>query len=51
MVHSCESCEDEGYTQEELMELIKSLSARIEELEVDFACCSYEENAEDILVL
>jgi hypothetical protein len=51
IVHSCERCENEGYTSEELMELVKYFSARIEGLEVDFACCSYEENAEDILVL
>jgi hypothetical protein len=36
---------------EELINLVKSLSARIEELEADFACHSYEENAEDIPVL
>jgi hypothetical protein len=48
---SYESCEDEGYTSEELINPVKSLSARIEELEADFACRSYEENAEDIPVL
>jgi hypothetical protein len=33
------------------MELVKYFSARLEGLEVDFACCSYEKNAEDILVV
>ena len=51
MVGSNESCEDEGYTSEELINPVKSLSARMEELEVDFACCSNEENAEDISFL
>jgi hypothetical protein len=45
-----ERCEDEGHPPEELMELVKSLSARMEKLEADRACCSYEE-AEDIPVL
>jgi hypothetical protein len=31
-----------------LINPVKSLSARIEELEADFACLSYEENVEDI---
>jgi hypothetical protein len=51
IVCSCERCEDEGHPPEELMELIQSLSARIEELKEDFSRRSYEENAEDILVL
>jgi hypothetical protein len=51
IVHSCESCEDEGHPSEELMELIQSLSARMEKLEADRACCSYEGDVEDILVL
>jgi hypothetical protein len=51
IVFSCKSCENEGYTSEELMELVKSLSARMEELEEDFAHRSYEEDAEDISVL
>ena len=51
IVNSFESCEDEGHPLEELMELIQSLSASIEELKVDFAHCSYDENTEDILVL
>jgi hypothetical protein len=34
-----------------LLKLVKSLSARMEELEEDFSCRSYEEDAEDILVL
>jgi hypothetical protein len=38
-------------TSEEMMELIQSLSTSIEELKEDFAHRSYEENAEDILVL
>ena len=50
MVVSNGSCEDEGYTSKELTDLVKSLSARIEELKADHACCSYEE-AEDIPVL
>jgi len=33
------------------MELVKYFSRRIEGLEADFSCCSYEENEEDILVL
>jgi hypothetical protein len=33
------------------MELVKKNSARIEGLEADFACFSYEENVEDILFL
>jgi hypothetical protein len=48
IVRSCERCEDEGHPPEELMELIQSLSASIEELKADFARRSYEENAEDI---
>jgi hypothetical protein len=48
---SYESCEDEEYTSEELINPVKSLSAIIEELEADFACHSCEENAEDISVL
>jgi hypothetical protein len=51
IVHSCESCENEGYTSEELMEMVKSFSARIEGLEANFSCFSYQENAKDILVL
>jgi hypothetical protein len=61
MTVSNESCEDEiyedgsreneGYTSEELMELVKSLSARMEGLEEDFSRRSYEEDAEDIPVL
>jgi hypothetical protein len=51
IVCSCERCENEGYTSEELMELVKYFSARIEGLEADFACCSYEANAKDIPVL
>ena len=51
VVRSCERCENEGYTLEELMELVKKTSARIEELEADFACLSYEGNVEDIPVL
>jgi hypothetical protein len=51
IVRSCESCENERYTSEELMELVKYFSARIEGLEADFACRSYEENVEDIPVL
>jgi len=31
--------------------MVKYFSARIEGLEANFSCCSYEENAEDILVL
>jgi hypothetical protein len=50
MVVSNGSCEDEGYTSKELTDLVKSLSAMIEELKADHACCSYEENAVDILV-
>ena len=33
------------------MELVKSLSARMEGLEEDFSHCSYEEDAKDIPVL
>jgi hypothetical protein len=61
MTVSIESCEDEsyedgshenkGYTSEELMELVKSLSIRMEGLEEDFSCRSYEKDAEDIPVL
>jgi hypothetical protein len=51
ITNSYERCEDEGYTSEEFINPVKSLSARIEELEADFACHSYEENAEDIPVL
>jgi hypothetical protein len=51
IVLSCERCEDEGYTSEELLKLVKSLSVRMEELVEDFARHSYEEDAKDILVL
>jgi hypothetical protein len=51
IVRSCKNCEDEGYTSEELIKLVKSLSTRIEELEEDFARRSYEEDAKDIPVL
>jgi hypothetical protein len=33
------------------MELVKYFSTRIEGLEADFSCFSYEENVEDISVL
>jgi hypothetical protein len=46
-----ESCEEEGYTSDELVKLVQALSAKIEKLEADRACCSYEGDAEDILVL
>ena len=48
IVRSCERCENEGNTSEELMELVNSFSATIEGLEADFTCYSYEENAKDI---
>jgi hypothetical protein len=51
IVCSCEICENEGYTLDQLTKLVKSLSARIEELEAYFSCFSYEENAEDVPVL
>jgi hypothetical protein len=51
IVRSCEICENEGYTLDQLTKLVKSLSARIEELEADFACLSYEGNVEDVPVL
>jgi hypothetical protein len=45
------SHDNEGYTSEELMELVKYLSARMEGLEEDFARHSYEEYAEDTSIL
>jgi hypothetical protein len=43
-------CEDEEDALGELVGLVKSLSAKIEKLKADRACCSYED-AEDIPVL
>jgi hypothetical protein len=45
-VRSCESYADEGYTLEELINLVKSLSARMEKLEADHAFYSYEGDVE-----
>jgi hypothetical protein len=50
IVVSYEGCENEGDALDELTKLVKSLSAEIEKLKADFACCSYEGNAEDIPV-
>jgi hypothetical protein len=51
IIHTCESCEDEGHPLEDLMELIRSLSEIMENFDADRACYSYEGDAEDILVL
>jgi hypothetical protein len=46
-----EICEEEGYTSDELVKLVQALSTKIEKLEADRACCSYEGDAEDFPVL
>jgi hypothetical protein len=56
VVVSDKSYEDEGYEKEEdalgeLMEQVKELSTKIEKLEVESACFSFEGDAQDISVL
>jgi hypothetical protein len=46
-----EGCEEEEDALAELMELVGSLSARIEKLKADRACCSFEGSVEDFPVL
>jgi len=44
-------CEEEGYTSNELVKLVQSLSARLNKLKADCVRCSFEESTEDFLVL
>ena len=40
-----EGCEEEVYTLDELVKLVQELSTKIEKLEADHACYSYEGDA------
>jgi hypothetical protein len=42
-----EGFEDEGDALGELVEQVKALSAELEKLKAERACCSFEESAED----